>query len=60
MARRKLGEKNIRVLSKTGGNTYYVTLPVEAIREFGWQKDQKLEVEVDEKQQRIIIKDWEK
>jgi len=33
----KQGEQNIRKLAKVGGgHTYSVTLPIEAIRKFGW------------------------
>ncbi len=60
MSRKKLEERNIRKLTKTGGTTYYVTLPIEAIRDLGWRKSQKLIVEVDERRERIIIKDWKK
>ena len=61
MARANLGDRNIRKLSRVGsGKTYSITLPIEAIREFGWQKKQKLEVEVDSKNKKLIIKDWEK
>ncbi len=60
MSRKKLEERNIRKLTKTGGVTYYVTLPIEAIRSLGWKKTQKLMVEVDERRERIIIKDWKK
>jgi bifunctional DNA-binding transcriptional regulator/antitoxin component of YhaV-PrlF toxin-antitoxin module len=60
MPRKKLSERNIRKLSKSGGKSYSITLPIEAIREFGWQKKQKLEVEIDKKNKKIIIKDWEK
>ncbi len=58
MSRKKLEERNIRKLTKTGGTTYYVTLPIEAIRELDWRKSQKLVVEVDKRRERIIIKDW--
>ena len=61
MARTNLGDRNIRKLSRVGsGKTYSITLPIEAIREFGWQKKQKLEVEIDSKNKKLIIKDWEK
>ncbi len=34
----KVGKQNIRKLFKTGGDaTYGITLPIGAIREFGWQ-----------------------
>jgi len=61
MARRKLNERNIRKLAKVGGNkTYSLTLPIEAIREFGWKEGQKVVVEVDKKKQRFIIRDWKR
>ncbi|PLX21798.1 hypothetical protein C0584_01700 [Candidatus Parcubacteria bacterium] len=61
MARTNLDDRNIRKLSRVGsGKTYTITLPIEAIRKFGWQKKQKLEVEVDEEGKRLIVKDWEK
>ena len=61
MARRKLSERNIRKLAKVGGNkTYSLTLPIEAIREFGWKEGQKVVVEVDKKKQRFIIRDWKR
>jgi len=61
MARKKLEERNIRKLAKVGGNkTYSLTLPIEAIREFGWKEGQKVVVEVDKKKQRFIIRDWKR
>ena len=59
MTRRKLKERNIRKLSKNGP-TYFVTLPIEGIKELDWRKTQKLVVEVDKKRKRIVIKDWKK
>jgi len=59
MARRSLENKNIRKLFRVGGGkSYSLTLPIEAIREFGWQQKQKVIVETDKKNKRIIIKDW--
>ncbi|MDA3840694.1 MAG: hypothetical protein PF572_06450 [Patescibacteria group bacterium] len=61
MARTNLNDRNIRKLSRVGnGKTYAITLPIEAIREFGWQKKQKLVVEIDSKNKKLIIKDWDK
>ncbi len=61
MARLKLEDRNIRKLAKVGGGkTYALTLPIEVIRKFGWQEKQRLEIEVDEKRKRLIIKDWKK
>jgi len=59
MARQKMSNRNIRKLNRTGGGkTYAVTLPIEGIRKFKWQKKQKVVVEVDEKNKKFIIKDW--
>ena len=61
MARKKLEERNIRKLAKVGGNkTYSLTLPIEAIREFGWKEGQKVVIEVDKKKQRFIRRDWKR
>ena len=50
----------MRKLAKVGGGaTYAITLPIEAIREFEWQEKQKLEILIDRRKKRIIIKDWE-
>lgn len=56
----KRGQHLVRKLFKTGGDsTYGVTLPIGTIRRFGWQEGQKLQLEVDEKNKKIILKDWE-
>ena len=56
MARRKMEEKNIRKLTKTGGKSIGVTLPIEIIREFKWKEKQK--VVVKKRGNSIIITDW--
>tara|TARA_B100000900_G_C20414357_1_gene648214 strand:- start:563 stop:739 length:177 start_codon:yes stop_codon:yes gene_type:complete len=58
MARRKLEDKNIRKLSKTGGKSIAVTLPIEIVRELKWKSKQK--VVVTRKGSTVIIKDWKK
>jgi len=59
MARTTLQNRNVRKLSKVGGGkTYSVTLPIEAVRDFGWKQKQKVIVEVDTKRKRFIVKDW--
>ena len=53
-------QRNTRKLNRVGrGRTYSITLPIEVIRKFRWQKKQKLALEIDFKKKRIIIKDWE-
>ena len=59
MARRKLTERNIRTLAKSN-SSYYVTLPIEAIRELGWKRRQKLTLHVDYRHKEIVIRDWVK
>tara|TARA_B100000745_G_scaffold280935_1_gene213340 strand:- start:132 stop:308 length:177 start_codon:yes stop_codon:yes gene_type:complete len=58
MARRKLEDKNIRKLSKLGGKSIAVTLPIEIVRELKWKSKQK--VVVTRKGSTVIIKDWKK
>lgn len=56
MARNKLEEENIRSLTKIGGSSYSVTIPLGFIRKLKWKEKQKLELNL--YQDRIIIKDW--
>lgn len=57
MTRRKIGERNIRSLTKvSGGTSYSITIPIEYIRKLKWRAKQKLEVKL--YQDRIIINDW--
>ena len=58
MTRRKINEKNIRKLTKVGGTSYAVTIPIEIIKEFGWRERQKLVVKKQGK--KIVIEDWKK
>ena len=52
---------NIRKITKlSGGKSYGITLPIRVMRKFRWKERQKLELEIDEKRKRIIIKDWKK
>ena len=58
MTRRKLEDKNIRKLTKTGGSSISLTLPIEIIRELKWQTKQK--VVVTKRGDGILIQDWKK
>ncbi len=54
---RKLKEKNIRKLTKTGrGASMCLTLPIELVEKLGWKEHQK--VLVKQKGKHLIIKDW--
>ncbi len=60
MSRRKREDYTIRSLNKiSGGKSYGITLPVEIVREFGWQRRQKLALSIDHKNKRITVEDWE-
>ena len=55
MSRRKLDEENIRKIKKSG-DSYAVTLPINIMRQLGWQEKQKVIVE--KRGEGILIKDW--
>ena len=58
--RRISSETNIRKITKTaGGSSYSITLPIDIIRRWGWRERQKVELEIDEKNKVIKIRDWE-
>jgi len=61
MTRRKILEKNIRKLKRTGkGNSgsFSVTIPMEMVKELGWREKQK--VVFKKRGEGILISDWEK
>lgn len=53
-----VSKKSLRKLTKVGGATYSLALPVEVIRKFKWKEKQKLTVTVDLKNKKLIIRDW--
>ncbi|MBN2093992.1 MAG: hypothetical protein JW740_01295 [Candidatus Zambryskibacteria bacterium] len=55
---RKTGKNNIRNIQKTR-STYYVTMPIDIIKELKWKERQKVVVEKYGKN-KIIISDWKK
>lgn len=58
MPRRTLENESVRKITKVGGSSYAVTIPIEIIRKLGWRERQK--VVVTEQHGEIIIRDWEK
>ena len=56
MARRKLSEKNIRKITKVGGHSLGITIPIDYIRKLKWRERQKVVVRRVGK--KIIIIDW--
>ncbi len=54
---RKLGNQNIRKITKVGGGaSFAVTLPIEYIRKLNWRERQKVVVNL--RGQKITIEDW--
>jgi len=58
MAFAKSASEPIRKLIKIAGTSYAITIPLDYIRELGWQKHQK--VRVTKRGKKLIIEDWEK
>ena len=56
MPRQKLHQRNIRKLTKLGGRSIGLTLPIDIIRELGWRERQK--VVVTKRGKTLTIKDW--
>ena len=55
--KRKLGENNIRKITKMGGGASYgITIPIEMMRVLSWKERQKVVVKMERK--KLIIKDW--
>ena len=57
MTRRIMSEENVRNIQKSK-RSYYVTLPIQVMREFRWKEGQKVVVEKRGKE--IVIKDWKR
>jgi len=52
--------ESIRKIQKSGKKSYYVTLPMGAMREFHWREHQKVVIETDRRRKRFVIRDWKK
>jgi len=51
-----LSDENVRNIQKSK-RSYYVTLPIQIVREFKWQERQKVVVE--KRGREIVIRDWQ-
>lgn len=58
MAIRKLSEQNIRKLTRVGGTSLSVTIPVNIVRKLKWKERQK--VVVRKAGSGVSVKDWKK
>jgi len=57
MGRRKAGQESIRSIQKSHG-TYTISVPVEVMRELGWQEHQR--VVVSKSGTKLVIVDYDK
>ena len=58
MPRRKIQDRNIRKITKSGGGSFYVTIPIEFMRELKWRERQKV---IGKKRVKgLTIIDWKK
>ena len=55
---KKTTDKSVRKLTKLGGKSIGLTLPIEIVRELGWKEKQK--VVVKRVRGGVMIKDWKK
>jgi len=58
MSRRSIENRNIRKITRVGGTSLSITLPVEFLRKLKWREKQRVVVRLRGK--KIIIEDWEK
>tara|TARA_Y100000310_G_C20410037_1_gene681500 strand:- start:561 stop:734 length:174 start_codon:yes stop_codon:yes gene_type:complete len=56
MARRKLKDRMVRKITRIGGYSLGITLPIDMVQELGWREKQK--VTVTKIGRKIIIRDW--
>ena len=50
-------EKQIRKITTSGKYSKAIILPREFLKKLNWRENQNLEIELDEKNQRLVIKD---
>lgn len=58
MSTKKIDQKNIRKLTKVGGKSIAVTIPIDMLRTLNWREKQKVIVKLKDK--KIIVQDWKK
>lgn len=56
MARRKTTEQNVRKITKLGGHSLAVTIPIEMVRKLKWRERQKVVVKLRGK--KLTVEDW--
>lgn len=56
MPERKIGQKNIHKLTKAGGKSIVVTIPIDIVRKLRWREKQKVVIKRVGK--RVLIQNW--
>lgn len=56
MGRRKIGNERVRSIQKSNGS-YLVSLPIDLVRELGWQHKQRVTIELSGRT-KLIISDY--
>jgi bifunctional DNA-binding transcriptional regulator/antitoxin component of YhaV-PrlF toxin-antitoxin module len=56
--KKAISDKSVRRLTKLGGKSIGLTLPIELVRELGWREKQK--VVVIRVRGGVVIRDWKK
>jgi antitoxin component of MazEF toxin-antitoxin module len=57
---KKSNEKNIRKITKIGGHSYAVIIPISVVRDWRWKERQKVVLKINPKNKTITIRDWKK
>ena len=57
---KRFNKKDIRKITKIGGHSYGVILPIEVVKNWRWKERQKVVLEINQKKKVIKIKDWKK
>jgi antitoxin component of MazEF toxin-antitoxin module len=56
MGRRKIEQHAVRSITRSGGGSFGITLPIEQVRSLGWKDRQRVTVRKVGK--RLVIEDW--
>jgi antitoxin component of MazEF toxin-antitoxin module len=57
MGRKPLADRFKRTLTKVGGKSLSITIPLEYLEELEWEKGQELKVRLNKKNRRIIVEE---
>ena len=57
MARKPLADRFKRTLTKVGGKSLSVTIPLEYLQELGWQQGKEVRLKLNKKNRKITIEE---